>query len=95
MRAGTGCGCGHQRRTPEPLVNQRQGTGVQLIKLSLWGNVRGLDSKAAAVSNGPSCKRRLSSSPGRMSLNVQLFNDVIFKKKRIQNRGGSGKGSFG
>lgn len=35
-RAGTGCGCGHQRRTPEPLVNQRQGTGVQLIKLSLW-----------------------------------------------------------
>lgn len=33
-RDGTGCGCGHQRRTLGPLVNQRQGTGVQLIKLS-------------------------------------------------------------
>lgn len=34
IRAGTGCDCGHQRRTLGPLVNQRQGTGVQLIKLS-------------------------------------------------------------
>lgn len=34
LRAGTGCGCGHQRRTLEPLANQRQGMGVQLIKLS-------------------------------------------------------------
>lgn len=40
MRAGTGCDCGHQRRTLGPLVNQRQGTGVQLIKLSCGKRAR-------------------------------------------------------
>lgn len=58
-RAGTECGCGHQGRTLQPLVNQRQGMGVQLIKLSR-GNVRGFDSECSAASNSPLFKRRLS-----------------------------------